>query len=183
MVLSNSNEQASSKVKAQRLLARIIGICLGVLCSSIAVGAYWYFAARTTAPHVTADRLSEAIAVWENAAPESYDIEVRLVTTQTETHRVQVRDGEVAGYWRNGTPMNKRRTIETWTVPGMFSTIERDVENVVQVERGESDANTPQLTLWGTFHPQYGFPQTYRRIQWGSDTDVSWQVVQFEVVP
>jgi len=179
----DTNERASSQAKARRTLARVIGICLGVMCSSAAIFAYWYLTTRTRAPVVTEERLSDAIALWEKSAPANYDIEVQLVSTQTETHRVEVRGGEVAGYWRNGTPMNKRRTIDTWTVPGMFSTLERDIENVVLVERGKADATTPRLTLWGTFHSQYGFPETYRRIQWGRDTDVSWEVVRFDVNP
>ena len=31
------------------------------------------------------------------------------------------------------------------------------------------------------FHPQFGYPQYYRRIEWGSDVEASWEVTQFKV--
>ena len=109
-------------------------------------------------------------------------MEVKLSKNQVEIHRVEVRDGDVRGYTLNDLPMTRRRTFDTWSVPGMFSTIERDVENVELVASGKAGPYTPRLTLWGIFHEQYGFPERYRRIQWGSDMEVSWEVTEFRVV-
>lgn len=109
-----------------------------------------------------------------------YDIEVAVAGTQPATYEVRVRDGQAIEAFRNGKPLNQRRTFGTWSVPGMFSTMSRDVEAVERRERGEADPSTPRLTLRAEFDPKYGYPKRYQRIEWGSPVEVTWQVTHFE---
>jgi hypothetical protein len=168
-----------SKAKARRMLARVVGVLLGTIFSLTVVAGFWIAVGRERTPAVTAERLAEAMALWEQNGPSSYEIETELQTRQTEIHRVRVDGKVVVAYWRNGTEMKRRRTIDTWSVPGMFSTIQRDVENVERVKSGTADQTTPRLSIWGTFDPKYGYPDTYRRVQLGADSAVSWKVLKF----
>lgn len=134
-------------------------------------------------PPVTAATLRAAKARWSKSQVQDYDIEVQLTVQRVETHLVKVRDGEVTSYRRNGQPMSERRTLDTWSVPGMLETIERDLEHVAAVARGTGDRFTPQLDLWGTFDSHYGYPDRYRRVQyqrWQANVVVSWKVISFK---
>ena len=119
---------------------------------------------------------------WKQHAPASYNIEVQVSGSQPARYRVEVRDGQAIAAFRNGRPLTQQRTFGTWSVPGMFATMSRDVENVERHAAGRADAFTPELTLRAAFDPQYSYPQTYKRIQWGADVEVSWSVIKFEVV-
>lgn len=120
---------------------------------------------------------------WNAAAPPNYNIEVQVTGSQAATYRVEVRAGVATAASRNGHPLLQHRTFSTWSVPGMFGTMSRDVENVERYAAGKADASTPRLTLRAQFDAHFGFPQRYRRIQWGSDVEVAWNVLKFEVLP
>jgi len=121
---------------------------------------------------------------WKKTAPASYDIEVRVTGPQAATYRVEVRDSEPQAAWRNGQPLTTRRTFGTWSVPGMFSTMSRDVE---AIERAAAAHKQQPLILRAEFDPKYGYPMRYRRIDNGSrkgsdSITVAWDVVEFRVV-
>jgi len=117
---------------------------------------------------------------WKANSLPAYDIEVEVTGSQPAIYRVEVRDGTARAAFRNGRPLQQQRTFGTWSVPGMFSTMSRDVENVERHARGQAAANTPHLTLRAAFDPHFGYPAAYRRIEWGSDVEVAWRVVKFE---
>ena len=171
-----------SRAKARRKLAFVVAGLMGAGVAFVVVILAMAVFNRQDSPAVTASTLSAASRLWDATGPDDYDLEVKLTTRQTELHRVEVRGGEVRAYSRNGRPMTRRRTFGTWSVPGMFSTIERDVANVKRFEEGSAEQNCPKLTLWGTFDADYGYPKKYHRIEWGSDVEVSWEVTQFKVV-
>ena len=102
--------------------------------------------------------------------------------SQPATYAVQVRNGQAENATRNGRPLNQRRTFGTWSVPGMFSTMQRDVEAIERRARPNADPNLPQLTLRAEFDSRYSYPARYRRIEWGSPTEVSWEVTRFELI-
>ncbi len=135
-------------------------------------------------PTLTPALFEAAHERWKAAAPRSYDIEIRVTGPQASTYRVEVRDGEPQAAWRNGQPLTTRRTFGTWSVPGMFATMSRDVEAIERAaERG---AQTP-LILRAEFDPKYSYPAKYRRIDNGSRKGsdaiaVTWDVVEFRVV-
>src|SRR5436190_22758066 len=134
-------------------------------------------------PTLTPQLFEAAHERWKLIAPPNYDIEVRVTAPQAATYRVEVRDGEPQAAWRNGQPLNSRRTFGTWSVIGMFATISRDVE---AIERAAAKGAQPPLILRAAFHPAYHFPERYRRIDNGSRKGgdaiaVTWDVTEFRV--
>ncbi|MBW8885585.1 MAG: hypothetical protein JF612_12615 [Planctomycetia bacterium] len=110
-----------------------------------------------------------------------YDIEIHVTGPKASTYRVEVRDGDPQAAWRNGQPLLTRRTFGTWSVPGMFATMSRDVE---AIERAAAAGRAPPLILRAEFDAQYGYPAKYRRIDNGSRKGsdaiaVTWDVIQF----
>jgi len=135
-------------------------------------------------PTLTPGLFEAAHERWKAAAPRSYDIEVSVTGPQASTYRVEVRDGEPQAAWRNGQPLITHRTFGTWSVPGMFATISRDVE---AIERAASRGAQQPLILRAEFDGQYSYPAKYRRIDNGSRKGsdaiaVTWNVTEFRVV-
>ncbi len=178
--MSDSSE--NRRETARRRLS-LIGVAIaGALFAIVVVTIVLTLMNRETMPSVTADTLLQSSMRWDAEGPPSYDIEVMLKKHRVERHRVEVRDGEVVRYTLDDHEMTRRRAFDTWSVPGMFGTIEADVENIRLAETGKAKPHTPRLTLWGTFDQKYGIPRRYRRVQWGANFEVSWEVVEFKVV-
>jgi hypothetical protein len=134
-------------------------------------------------PLVTEEMLADAQATWQRTAPDSYDVEVAVIGRETATYRVEVRDGEIQTASRDGQPLRQQRTWGTWTVPGMFETIARDVAAVEQARSGKLESGTPQLVLRGQFDPQWGFPRRYQRTElhkFGANQEVLWEVTSWQ---
>lgn len=153
---------------------------LGLLALALVV--WMRFVFGDPSPPLTPELFRAARKQWQAAAPPDYDIEIQVTGTQSARYRAQVRGGETIAAFRNDQPLTQRRTFGTWSVPGMFSTISRDVEALEKVAAGKADVDTPRLNLRATFDPQHGFPARYRRIQYGSEVEVQWEVTRFEVV-
>jgi hypothetical protein len=135
-------------------------------------------------PTLTPALFEAAHERWKAAAPRSYDIEIHVTGPQASTYRVEVRDGEPQAAWRNGQPLITRRTFGTWSVPGMFATMSRDVE---AIERAASRGAQQPLILRAEFDSRYSYPAKYRRIDNGSRKGsdaiaVTWDVTEFRVV-
>jgi hypothetical protein len=135
-------------------------------------------------PSLTPELFNAAHERWKANAVANYDIEVRVTGPQAAEYRVEVREGEPQAAWRNGKPLITRRTLGTWSVPGMFATISRDVE---AIERAAAKGAPPPLILRAEFDSQNGFPARYRRIDNGSRKGgdaiaVTWDVTEFRVI-
>jgi hypothetical protein len=135
-------------------------------------------------PNLTPEIFEAAHERWKSAAPRDYDIEVRVTGPQAAVYRVEVRDGEPQTALRNGQPLSNRRTLGTWSVPGMFSTMSRDVE---AIERAAKNGSQTPLILRAEFDAQYSYPMRYRRIDNGSRKGgdaiaVTWDVAEFRMV-
>jgi len=159
------------------VLWTLAGIGMGLVLSLIALRSMRY----DPTPTLTPELFYAAHERWKAVAPPNYDIEVRVTGSQPATYRVQVRDGEAEAAWRNGRELSSRRTFGTWSVPGMFSTISRDIEAIERHAAGKADRFTPRLTLRAEFDPEYSYPKRYRRIQNRSTVEVAWEVVKFQV--
>lgn len=141
---------------------------------------------QQTLPKLTPDRFFEAKTRWEENAPPSYNIRVAVTGRQAAVYYAEVRDREVFAATRDGEVLSRLRTVDTWTVPGMFATIQSDVANLQKHLAGTADQNTPQVLLRGYFDEQIGVPLRYHRTElrkWGPNSEVMWEVTQFEVVP
>jgi hypothetical protein len=133
-------------------------------------------------PSLTPELFYAARERWQAAAPANYDIDIRVTGSQPAVYRVQVRGGNATAAWRNGQPLASRRTFGTWSVPGMFSTISRDIEAIERHAAGKADRFTPRLILRAEFDPHYSYPARYRRIEQWSTVEVAWEVTSFRVV-
>ena len=132
-------------------------------------------------PALTAERFQAARQAWAEHAPQDYDLEVVVEGPQPGTYRVSVRGGESVAASRNDQSLKQRRTFSTWSVPGMFGTIGRDLEQIARRRAGNADRFTPDLTLRASFDQELGYPRHYLRMESGSTQDVSWEVTKFEV--
>lgn len=130
-------------------------------------------------PELDRARFDAARAAWMQAALPSYDVTVEVTGRQAAVYSAQVRNGDTIAATRNGQPLKQKRTLRTWSVPGMFDTIESDVENIESVANGTARPGTPKLVLRARFHPDLNYPERYQRIQWGSSHEVTWRVVEF----
>lgn len=142
---------------------------------------------RDPTPGLTPAIFDAAHGRWNSSAPPDYDIETRVTGPQPATYRVQVRGGQALAAWRNGAPLLNAKMFGTWSVPGMFSTISRDLESEERRTAGRASPGMPQLILKAQFDARYHYPQRYRRIEWGSRrgsnaVTVTWEVVEFRVI-
>jgi hypothetical protein len=178
---NSTSASAGRARKSLRTVSLLLAAFLGTIVGVAGVLIVLAMIRANRLPKVTDESFEQAQQRWRQHGPADYDLEVKVSGPQPATYRVEVRQGEVLSATRNGFRLTQRRTFDTWSVPGMFATMRRDVENVQQVAAGKADANTPRLTLFAEFHPEYGYPRTYHRIQWGTDMEVSWEVTEFTV--
>ncbi len=135
-------------------------------------------------PPLTPAAFSAAQQQWARIQPPDYEITIEVGGRQSAVYHVQVRDGEVVRALRDGAPLRQQRTMGTWSVPGMFATMQVDVDNLERHQAGTADAGTPQLKLYAAFDPQYGYPARYHRTElrkFGNNYEVFWAVTAFEV--
>lgn len=133
-------------------------------------------------PEFSSDEFHTVRARWSQAAVTDYDLEVVVRGRETATYVVQVRDGAVRLASRNGQPLKQQRTWGTWSVQGMFETIERDLGTVDLQRQGKSEPGAPQLLLRGSFDGEFGFPRRYQRTEvrkFAANQEVSWEVTKF----
>jgi hypothetical protein len=168
---------APSVLRARRVLrlvafvlAVVLGTAVGGVAAWIVVVAWRY----DPSPPIRRRELVEAQRMWHDAGPGSYDLVVRVTGPQEATYAVEVRGGEVLRATRNDYPLTQRRTFDTWTVPGMFATIEEDIKNMEKVAEGTAEPQTPHVTVRGAFDPQYGYPAWYHRIESTEQQQGSW---------
>lgn len=157
-----------------RFLPIAVGVVLGVALSIYLVQRFY----GDPTPPLTAEALKQAEATWRAAGIRDYDVEIEVQSRQREAYAVEVRDGVPRQAWRNGQPLKQIRTFDTWSVPGMFDTIHSDFDRT-----DRQDQPAPELVLSAVFNEQTGVPLKYKRIQWGADIEISWQVTKFEVQP
>lgn len=159
---------------------RGIVIALAVVLCGMVVGAFLYF--RSDQPPITAERLSAAEQLWQSSGPADYDIQVRTNGPRAALYAVEVREGVAVSAAIDGRPIEAVHAIDTWSVPGMFDTIQSDLQSQEIVAAGEADRFTPRVTIWGEFHPELGYPRSYRRAQKGGAFEAGFVVTKFEIV-
>lgn len=178
---SHSRPASRFTVAAPRFVAySILGICLGLVAMLIVMRQAHY----DPTPSLSPEQLHAAHEHWKAHKIPSYDIEVKVSGPQAAVYRVEVRKGDAVAAWRNGQALQSHRTFGTWSIPGMFATISRDVE---AMERAAAANKQPPLILRAAFHPEYGYPERYRRIDNGSrkgsdSIAVMWDVTSFRLI-
>lgn len=158
------------------LLWLAAGLVVGVIATLVILR--WQYA--DPMPEISPADFYAARDRWQKHDAANYDIEVRVTGSRPAVHRVEVRDGKATAAWINDVPHSQQRTYSTWSVPGMFGTIGRDIDHIECHAAGKADHTTPRLTLRAEFDSESGLPRRYRRIEWGSPVEVSWEVVKFD---
>ena len=133
-------------------------------------------------PELDVAQFAEFQEKWRAAEIADYQITIEVSGRQAAVYSVDVRNGQVVTATRDGLPLRQRRTFSTWSVPGMFTTIQSDVDNLIKHREGSADRLTPQLLLRAKFHPQLGYPEKYHRTElqkWRSNSEVYWRVKSF----
>ena len=168
---------------ATPLLRRmLVGVAAGIVLGLAAMIAVAMLSRGSVARRLTPELFQEAMAKWKQEQPQDYDIEIQVRGNQPATYYVEVRGGDARLALRNGQPLTQRRTFSTWSVPGMFATVARDVDALERRAAGQTDKSVPDLNLRATFDPRYGYPARYRRLQYQSSVEVEWEVTRFKVV-
>ncbi|MCP4189854.1 MAG: hypothetical protein GY768_04420 [Planctomycetaceae bacterium] len=156
-----------------RLFALALGACFGLVATLL----FMFFLGPGHIPELTAARFTAASAKWQSVKLPNYQIEITVQGRQPGRYWTQVRNGKVVEAKFNNNALTNPRTMSTWTVDGMFRTIDYDVQS--QINRGPQE---PELTLRAEFDAELGYPKKYQRIQWGSLNELTWEVSKFEVL-
>lgn len=158
---------------------------LGVLTAVAGLTAWTALSNRGRLPPLTVEAFEQAKQLWQAQSPPDYNITIEVAGRQAAVYHVEVRAGEVVVSTRDSLPLKQRRTRGTWSVPGMFNTMQSDVDHAEQHRLGTAADGVPQVHLLALFDPQFGYPQRYHRTElrkFGNNDVVSWEVSQFDVV-
>lgn len=153
------------------LAAVAIVICLTVVGRLI-------FARRL--PELTEAALDAAIQRWQENGPDSYDLEIEIEGQRPGIVTVEVRGGVVTRMTRDGQTPSQQRTWSVWAVPGMFDTIERELELAADPEGEMNAPKNTRLWLRCQFDAKYGYPAQFHRAVFGGGPEVLWRVTHFE---
>ncbi len=179
---TNSRVEGSPLAKLQRRGILAAAILAGVLLGWASI-TFWTH--RRPLPILTPDGFQAARLTWETHGPDSYNIETKVSGRQGATYYVEVRQGEVVRATRNGQALTQQRTLGTWSVPGMFGTIEADIGNLIQHASGNAGPETPNVHLRCYFDPRFAYPARYHRTEMAGTSgniEVSWEVTRFDEV-
>lgn len=169
----------------RRISALTTAAVLGVAMALAGLLAVTVYRNARALPVMSPEDFYAAKSLWQRRAPASYNIEVTVTGKQAALYYAEVREGEVTLATRDGEILSRRRTIDTWSVPGMFTTIRSDVTNVERHRDGKADRDTLQVLIRGVYDPTHGAPMRYHRTElrkWGPNVEVMWEVTHFEIV-
>lgn len=124
-------------------------------------------------PSMDRAQFEAAQAQWEDQKPTDYAISIAVSGPQPGNYSVQVQNGIATTATLDGRDLTRPRTFGTWSVDGMFETLQRDLDT--------QDANG-NLILGAVFHETLGIPLQYERLemQTGVHDALQWEVTQFE---
>jgi len=169
---------------SSRLARRLgLGVLVGLL---LIVG--WIAWVRLNDPTVplTNENLAEARKRWNSSEPADYDLDIKIGGLRAGSVHLEVRDGKVVAFERDGRTPAARRTWDVWTVPGQFEMLDLELAAASKTT-GPFDASPgSRVVQFVEFDPQYGYPRQYRRFVLGSDDNVDrsidWTITAFRVL-
>ena len=167
------NRVTTVPVTAFLLVLLVIALLLGVV--------YFVFGRRI--PELTPERLAEAQAKWARAGPASYTMDIDLGGARPGVVHIEIENGDPIAMTRDGVTPKQERVWGVWSVPGMFDTIERELELAEDPVNQMDAARGTKLWLRCEFDPVYGYPQVFHRAVRGGGPEVYWEVTRFEPKP
>lgn len=147
----------------------LVGLLVGIVLAIYA----WRTFLGDGLTNLTRSSFEKAESRWKAANIADYQMKVKVRAIASEIYDVTVRNGRADSVFRNGEPLTQRRTMHTWTVPGMFDTIRDDLDSQEQALRGVQGKQ--RLTLRAKFDTN-GVPIGYHRIEQSSPVEVTWEV-------
>jgi Family of unknown function (DUF6174) len=158
---------------------RGLWIAIGIVALAVAAVLIGVKLLVNPMPALTEARLVEAEELWQRAGPATYDMDLEIRGAQPGQVHIEVRNGEVTAMTRDGhTP--PQRTWDTWTVPGQFETLDRELVIAEDPEHEMQAQAGTQFRVRAEFDPQYGYPRRYHRYVSGGGPEVFWQVTEFQ---
>ena len=154
-------------------------IVAGMLFGLAAMLGITVIARRGRLPTLTPAAFTEARQRWETHGPENYNVLATVSGRQPASYQVEVRGGKIRTALRNGQPLRQRRTMGTWSVPGMFGTIAADLDSQRRIADGTASPTTPHVRLRAAFDAQLGYPIRYHRMELrgqGGNYEIAWDV-------
>jgi hypothetical protein len=131
-------------------------------------------------PPLSEPGLVAAEKLWEQKGPKSYDLDLTIEGAQPGVVHVEVREGVTTAMQRDGLAPQQRRVWDVWAVPGMFETIERELDLAADPEHEMGAAAGTSVDLRAEFDPTYGCPARFHRIVFGGGPEVYWKVTSFQ---
>ena len=112
---------------------------------------------------------------WNDNRLTDYEVEVTVTGRQPGIYVVKVQNGIAVESSMDGRALTRPRTFGTWSVDGMFETLQRDLDT------NEIDNN---LMLGAVFDETFGYPLRYERLEMktGVHDSLQWEVTRF-VIP
>ena len=176
--INETNRPSGLRVSSQ-ILAGLLGAVVALLSVGLLTAWWW----RDPLPWLTPDDFRTAQQRWASSQPEGYRLEVAVRGRQPATYRVQVCGRQVVNATRDGHALKDRRTLDTWSVPGMLNTIQIDLNRVAATDEEQASSQSTRLWLGAEFDPEYGFPRRYRRVELGTQMQVDWEVIGWTPEP
>jgi hypothetical protein len=175
MPSSDENESRRRRRLPRRATIFAIGsIVFAIVALLLAVE---FFVVERIPPMTQAD-VDRAKKLWLERGPTDYDMSIELRGAQPGKVEVSVRHRVVAAETRNGR-VPPEHTWDTWSVPGMFDTLEKDLDIAENPEQTIQAPPGAKWQLFCEFDPDLGIPRRYHRLASGGP-EVYWRVTKFE---
>ena len=150
------------------------GAACALLTAVVIWAIYAFVSAGPRLPEIGQAKLDAARQKWKQNGPANYDITIAVTGTRAAIYQVEVRNGQAVRATRDGDELKDPRTLGTWSVPGMFDTMQSDVDHITEpipISAREANRESPEADA---------YPRRYRRIEWGSSIEVGWEVTEFQ---
>ena len=149
---------------------RIVWLAVGLVIG----GAALVLIFRAPGETLSQDNLQAARIRWEKSGPKNYDMEIVLTGVQDNTHRIEVRERKVVRMETGGVEVASKSSRASWSVEGMFTTLERELENVGAVH------GASEVVLRVVYDVRLGYPKRFLRHVAGQKNSIEWEVRSFD---
>ncbi len=178
--LTDAPESDARSSRDHRLPSRVVigGLIVAALALVTIVLLLQLFVAERI-PELTEATLDAAEKLWEQKGPASYDMEIELRGARPGQVHIEVRDKKVTATTRDNR-VPPEHTWDTWSVPGQFETLERELVLGEDPEHEMGAAAGTYFRQRCEFDSQVGFPRVYHRQVSGGGPEVYWRVMKFD---
>jgi hypothetical protein len=158
------------------------GVLAGIVLGIAGLLVYLFVFVRNPLPVLTESTVAAAERKWDEVGPASYNLDLELSGNRPGKVHVEVRDRRVTKMSRDGVVPSQRRTWDAWSVPGQFDTIYEEFDLAADPSEKLGDPAATSMYIRGEFDPKFGYPVRYHRLALGTNNEIGWKVVRFEVV-